>query len=87
MMILTPKQGVEWKIKQFRVVEILCFNSNVEWEICVWTEFRFLDSGFLFTCDNDFYFFKFLSKRIIFLNGFPNPFIVHNLGLVFCLII
>ena len=43
----------QWSEKASGFAEwILCSNFKVEWENCVWTKFRFLASGFLFTCGN-----------------------------------
>ena len=72
--MVTPKQEMERKSEWFCGVKFFRSNFKVEWENGVWTKFRFLGSGFLFSCDNYtliFTFFYFLD-RVFFLNGFPN---------------
>ena len=80
MILVTPKQEIEWKSEWFCVVNFFLSNCKVEWENGVWTKICFLASGFLFTCDNFtliFTVFRFFGLHF-FLNGFSNPLTVRS---------
>ena len=79
MILVTRKQEVERKSEWFCGSKFFRLNFKVEWENGVWTKIHFLASGFLFTCGNFtliFTVFQFFGS--VFLNGFPNPFIVRS---------
>ena len=80
MILITPKQELEWKSEWFRGVKFYRSKLKVEWENGVWTKIRFLASGFLFTCGNFTLIFIVFSICWIgfFLNGFPNQFTAHS---------
>ena len=77
LILVTPKQKVERKSEWFCGVKFFRCNFKVEWENGASTKFCFLACGFLFTCVN--FTFSVFSIFLIgfFLNGFPNPFIIH----------
>ena len=81
VILVTPKQEVEWKNEWFYGVKFFRSKFKVEWENGVWTKIGFLASGFLFTCGNFTWiftvFFDFFGS-VFFLNRFPNPFIVRS---------
>ena len=60
--------------------EFFCSNFKVEWENGVWTRIRFLGSGFCSHAAISLWFLLFFRFFVsdFFLNGSPNPFIVHS---------
>ena len=74
VILVTPKHEVERKSEWFYIMKFFLSDFNLEWENGVWTRIRFLASGFLFKCGNVTLIF---TVFLFFLNGFPNPFIVH----------
>ena len=76
MILVTPKQEVERK-KWFWGVKLFRSNFKVVREKDVWTKFRFHAIGFRFTCGIGLRILKFFYFYSIFLNCFPNIFIVH----------
>ena len=80
VILVTPKQ-MERKSEWFCGSNSFCSYLKLKWENGVWTKVRFLAGDFLFTCGNFtlmFTVFRFFGS-VFFLNGFPNPFIVHSL--------
>ena len=80
VILVTPKQEVEWKREWLCGVKFFCSKFKVEWENGVWTKIRFLASGFLFTCGNFTLIYTVFSIFWIgfFSKWFPNPFIVRS---------
>ena len=81
VILVTPKQEVEQKSEWFCGVKFFSSNFKVEWEYGVWTKIRFLGSGFFVHIRQfhfDFLRFFLFIRSDFFLNGFPNPFIVHS---------
>ena len=80
VILVTSKQEIKRKSKWFCGVQFYHSNFKVEWENGVCAKVRFLASGFLFICGYFtlvFTVFRFFEQDF-FLNGFPNPFIVHS---------
>ena len=80
MILVTPKQEMERKSEWFCGVKFFRSNFKVEWEYGVWTKFRFIGSGFLFTCGNFTLIFTVFSIFWIrfFCKWFFNSFIVSS---------
>ena len=80
IILVSPEHELDGKSKPLGFGELFYSNSEAEWQNGLWAKIRCLANDFLFTCSNLTLIFTVFSSFWcnLFLNGFPNPFIVQS---------